>query len=122
MRKQQREITNHQREIQNNTINYVKEISLSHVIKTINHHYLLMLFILIMQIILLLQNNAILLRLESSKKHRQDIFSFLAYKTLRSIVRPFFSRILSNHLFFGEKIFLPNCIYKACHIYVCYSL
>ena len=71
MRKQQRKITNHQREIQNNAINYVKEILLSHVIQTINHHYLLMLFILIMQMILLLQIillQIILPRLESSKK------------------------------------------------------
>ena len=33
MRKQQREITNSQPEIQNNAINDVKQISLSHVIK-----------------------------------------------------------------------------------------
>ena len=33
MRKQQREITNHQRKFQNNAINDVKQISLSHVIK-----------------------------------------------------------------------------------------
>ena len=36
MRKQQREITNYQREIQNNTINDVKQISPSHVINTKN--------------------------------------------------------------------------------------
>ena len=37
MRKQQREITNHKREFQNNAITEVKQISLSHVIRHDNN-------------------------------------------------------------------------------------
>ena len=85
-----------------------------------NHRNVWTLFLLIMLMVFLLQDNAIVfLYLKSLKnelvfndlnyvlKHKQDIFSFLAYKTLWVIVTLFFS-IFSNHLFLIENLFLPS--------------